>query len=44
MEIILCSGGFGYVWLYQEIGEVKTFIRSIKLSLSDLYLPEWLQI
>ena len=44
MEIILCSGGFGYVWLYQEIGEVKTCIQTIKLILTDIYLQEWLII
>ena len=41
-ENILCFIGFGYVWLFQEISDVKTFIKIIKLRLTDTYLQEWL--
>ena len=38
---MLCSLGFGYVWIYQFVGDKKLFILEVKKRLIDISNQEW---
>ena len=38
---MLCSSGFGLVWLQQGVGDVKMFISVFRQRLCDMFIQEW---
>ena len=38
---ILCTAGFGFVWLQQGVGDVHTFLCQFRQRLIDMFTQEW---
>ena len=38
---MLCMTGFGMVWLQQGVGCVKSFLKTFKQRLIDMFIQEW---
>jgi hypothetical protein len=38
---LLCSSGFGYVWISQEVGNHKAFLAEFKQRMIDCFLQQW---
>ena len=38
---LLCSNGYGYVWLFRGVGCERSFLQSIKLRLIDCFTQGW---
>jgi hypothetical protein len=41
IQNIICSTGFGHVWLNQTVGDVNSFISNFKQRLNDMKVQEW---
>ena len=39
---LLFNFGFGYAWIFQEIGNVETIICEFKQRVKDVLTQEWL--
>ena len=39
---LLCMNGFGYVWMYGEVGNEKLFLKAFQSKLQDIFCQGWL--
>ena len=38
---LLCSTGFGFVWISQQVGNQKAFLNTFKQRLIDCFMQQW---
>ena len=41
VRLIICTSGFGHVWINQGVGDEKMFITNFKRRLTDIKIQEW---